>query len=496
MTDEIRKKLLASSQLPTLPAIAVEVLELAQCEEVDLAQIAKTISRDPALTARILKTVNSSFYGRAHAVSTVSHALVLLGLQAVKTLVLGFSLVPTLMASKRAGSFDRMTYWRRTLHTATAARLLAVRAGIAAQQEEAFLAALLADVGVLVLDRVLGDEYGTVHAHATSHANLASLEDAAFGVSHPEVARLLVEQWQLPPLLVEPIAFHHAPTAASSPPLAKLSAIVGLAGRCGDVFVDAEPDEAVCQVRAEFARLLAPTSADADALLAEIAVSTREVATLFEVNVGATIDLDAVLKRANDTLVDFTLRSQARATELAEQNAVLKTRATTDRLTGLANRARFDEVMAEHFAAAEGVLSLVMFDVDRFKSVNDRHGHDAGDAVLTHLGTILRQLTRPSDLAARYGGEELALVLPKTTRADASQIAERLRLAVANAPAQCGTITIPLTVSLGVATREPGSPLREPAHLIKAADLAMYKAKHSGRNNVKVFALPVTAKAA
>src|SRR5580698_5656389 len=142
--------------LPTLPAIAMQVLDLTQRSEVDIPEIARIISKDPALSGKILRTVNSSFYGRSQTVSTISHALVILGLQSVKTLVLGFSLVTNLTRSKSKG-FNHLRYWRRSIYAATAARTFAGRLQIV-QQEECFLAALLADIGMLVLDQVLGDQ--------------------------------------------------------------------------------------------------------------------------------------------------------------------------------------------------------------------------------------------------------------------------------------------------------------------------------------------------
>lgn len=499
VTEVTRLKILASNQLPSMPAIAVQVLEMAQRAEVDLGEIATTISRDPALSARILKTVNSSFYGRSHAVSTVSHALVILGLQAVKTLVLGFSLVPTLSKEKTRG-FDHVAYWRRSIYAATAARMLAARVGAKDQQEEAFLATLLADVGMLVLDRVLEKEYADVVAAAgPSHACLSDAERAAMKFDHAEVAQLLAEQWKLPPILTEPIAFHHAEAKASAPALVRLAQVVGVAGRCADVFVDADGGTAANAARVDLERCFKINAADADALLADIGVATREVASLFEINLGKPIDLEAVLKQANETLVEFTLASQQKACVLAEQNAALTVRATVDRLTGLANRSRFDEVLAERFAQAAvaggAPLSLVMIDVDKFKNVNDQHGHDAGDVVLKRMGAMLAAAARAGtpDVAARYGGEEMALILPATDRATAAHMAERLRHAIASSPVHAGTLSLRVTISLGVATIEPGSPFRVPAHLIKAADLAMYKAKHSGRNNVKVFALKAAA---
>src|ERR1700689_826821 len=158
MNEQLISRIRQCSNLPSLPAIAIQVLELAQKADVDITEIARTISKDPPLSTKILRTVNSSFYQRSQHVSTISHALVILGLQSVKSLVLGFSLVTNLSKTKRKG-FSHINYWKRSIYSATAARTLAARVNLV-QQEEAFLAALLMDIGMLVLDQALGDEYG------------------------------------------------------------------------------------------------------------------------------------------------------------------------------------------------------------------------------------------------------------------------------------------------------------------------------------------------
>src|SRR3954467_15531595 len=139
MKEDLTKKIRACPTLPSLPAIAVQVLELAQKPDVDIAEIARVISKDPALSSKILRTVNSSFYARAQHVSTISHALVILGLQSVKTLVLGFSLVTNLAKNKTKG-FKHLAYWKRSIFAATGARTIAAKVGLV-QQEEAFLTA-------------------------------------------------------------------------------------------------------------------------------------------------------------------------------------------------------------------------------------------------------------------------------------------------------------------------------------------------------------------
>ena len=491
MRQQILQRIRDCPTLPSLPAVALQILELAQKDQVDLAEIARIISRDPALSSKILKTVNSSFYGRSQKVATISHALVILGLNAVKTLVLGFSLVNSLSKSKPT-AFKHINYWRRSVYAATAARLIAAKLQIV-QQEESFLAALLADLGMLVLDQALGDAYSAVHERAAGHHKLPEFEYAAFGMTHAEVSGLMANQWKFPPVLATPIAAHHTPQTVVDPPLRKMSEVISLAGWCAEVFVDDSPADAIAHVRASCLERYQIPHADADKLMAEICEKTREIAPLFEVSIAAGTNFEAILKKANETLVDLTLRSQREAQDLSQQNQQLKQQAETDPLTRLANRGRFDQFFAEQFKVARASgksLALMMIDLDKFKSINDQHGHHTGDQVLKSVAAILKAATRSADLSARYGGEEMCVVMPGATKSAATSIAETLRRAIAARPVAVGNAQINVTVSIGVAILDAASPFREPAHLLKAADLAMYAAKKGGRNCVKVFSIP------
>ena len=494
MTDSLLSQIKQCPTLPSLPSIAMEVLDLAQREEVDIAEIARVISKDAALSGKILRTVNSSFYGRSQSVSQVSQALVILGLQAVKTLVLGFSLVSNLSKS-RAKGFKHLDYWKRSIYAATAARTLAARAQVV-QAEECFLAGLLQDIGMLVLDLVLKDDYGKINESVQTHVQLVEAEKAALGATHADVSGYLAEQWKLPPVLTTPMKFHHDPQAAPDAAVRKLAEVSHLAGLCADIFVEESPAAVISEVRRLCQERFKLGEPDCDAMLNEIGARTKEVAPLFEIKLGAAASFDDILKKANEALVDMTLRTQQQAANLEQLNIKLKEQANTDALTGLANGARFDQFIAEHFRAAiesARPLSLLLMDIDKFKSVNDKYGHPAGDQVIKYVGRLLKSAARASDLAARYGGEEMALILPGTTRQTAAAIAESFRRAVGAKPVQTETVALPITISIGVATFEPGCLLKEPAHLLKAADLAVYAAKHGGRNCVKVFNLPKAA---
>lgn len=170
--------------------------------------------------------------------------------------------------------------------------------------------------------------------------------------------------------------------------------------------------------------------------------------------------------------------------ELARRNTLLTRLAATDPLTGVKNRRRFAEDLEWHarlLPRQSHPLSLLMLDVDRFKTYNDTHGHLAGDEVLRGLAELLRFEVRESDAVARYGGEEFAILLPATDLDGATELAERIRAAV---EARDWPLT-PVTASLGVAAAPPGL-ICEPADLIARADAALYQAKRSGRNRVAV----------
>jgi diguanylate cyclase (GGDEF)-like protein len=491
MDQAIIDRVKACPNLPTLPAIAMQVINLAAKEEVDLNEIASTITKDPALAGKILKTVNSSFYGRSHTVSTVSHALVIMGLQSVKTLVLGFSLCANLRADKSSG-FDHMTYWRSSIYAATAAKLIAEKTRTV-QLEEAFLAGLLENIGMLVLDKVMGEEYGAIVASASHHHMLPEIETARLGINHAEAGGILAEMWNLPPVLATPIAFHHDTAKVTDQTLSRLTQLIHTAGRCADVFCYDAAAESILAARKQLMDCCGFDEASADAFLQELGSKTRDVANLFDIKLGKTIDYNAILKQANEALVELTLRSQQQASQLQEKNRELLVKATTDRLTGLANRATFDEFLAEKFNASKlsgKALTLILLDLDKFKMVNDTHGHPAGDAVLKSVGQLLQTCVRQQDLACRFGGEEMAIILPDTPKAVAVAVAETLRRAIQSRQISHEGIKLPITASIGVATFEPGIPFTSPAHLVKAADLAVYKAKHSGRNNVKIFSMP------
>ena len=175
---------------------------------------------------------------------------------------------------------------------------------------------------------------------------------------------------------------------------------------------------------------------------------------------------------------------------LALRNAWLVERiremAHTDGLTGVGNRGTFEARLSTEVARAgrhDENVSLLMVDVDRFKLLNDEHGHLIGDEVLRRVAHQLEEASREFDLVARYGGEEFAVVLPATSAEEALLVADRMRRLVDD-PSEFPRVT----VSIGAAT----FPLDgvQPAELVTAADTALYRSKHGGRNRVTAASMP------
>lgn len=184
--------------------------------------------------------------------------------------------------------------------------------------------------------------------------------------------------------------------------------------------------------------------------------------------------------------VKTQLRRHRYSTELRKNLSSTVAMAVIDGLTGLYNRRYFDRhmsVLLEKAREGDSNLGLMMLDIDYFKSVNDTHGHAAGDEVLKEFAARLQRNIRGMDLACRYGGEEFAVLLPESDLVHAKSVAERIRHAVASEPFETG-ITMPLniTVSVGIAINEREDDT--PEQMLKRADIALYRAKREGRNRI------------
>jgi diguanylate cyclase (GGDEF)-like protein len=481
MDAQLEWRLLACPSLPTLPAVAGEVLARCRAADIDVPAVVAAIARDPALTARVLKVANT-IAPAAGPAGTVGRAARALGPNALLATALSFSLV---RARRRSDAgLDHAAAWRRAHAVACAARALAQAAG--ADADGAWTAGLLQDVGVLALYEVLGREYGALVAAAGGdHARLVSLERERLGTDHAAVAALLGRAWSLPPELVGALARSHSDAPAATPAEACAAAAGRLLGGPGD------GDAALRALG------LAPA-----AVAGALARAKAEAEALHPPEAAAGVDADEallLLDQAKETLVLLSFRAAQGAhgavaavreleLELEAQRVALEARTHRDPLTGLHNRLWAEHVLrdlVEEARRGHRPLTLALCDVDRFKLVNDGYGHATGDAVLTGVAGALTRGVRATDAVIRWGGDEMLMALPDTDAAGAGIVAERARARVALLTVD-GPAHEPLKVSLSVghATLSPDSPHRTLAELLGAADAALDEAKRLGRDRV------------
>ena len=190
---------------------------------------------------------------------------------------------------------------------------------------------------------------------------------------------------------------------------------------------------------------------------------------------------DYIVKPVEPDVLHARLRLHVQ--RLAQEREI-RHRADHDDLTGLANRRRFMEVLALEIERAhryQRSLALLIFDLDHFKSINDRHGHDAGDRVLQAVGEVLQERLRQVDLSGRLGGEEFGVVLPETGLEGARCVADKLRrdIAAISVDSRTGPVTLTASFGLSVLTAE-----EDLDRLRKRADEALYASKTEGRNRV------------
>ena len=214
--EETRRLVQRIVDLPTLPIVVPQVLRLVEDQRASAGDLAKVIGSDQALASRILRLANSAFYGFRREIVTINHAVVLLGFDTVKSIVLAATVFETLNDGDVVSSFDRERFWLHVGATAAAARRIAKHLRIA-DPEAAFVGGLLHDVGKVVLDRFFYRRYAEAARRAAeSPCLIREAETALFSVNHAAVGQWLAERWRFPAAIVEPVAFHHRPSAASA----------------------------------------------------------------------------------------------------------------------------------------------------------------------------------------------------------------------------------------------------------------------------------------
>ncbi len=281
MNQSLLDEVLASPDLPTLPEVAMRVIELCRDENAGIRELGEVLSHDPALSASVLRTVNSSYYGLRHRIGSVQRAVILLGLHTVKTLALGFSVIGSLRGTGEV-DFDPAPIWSRGLLAGVAAQSVCHRTTIGLP-DVAFIGGVLQDIGVIALLRARPRDYIPLLEQAGSeHRLLLELENEHLGIAHPQVGAALAEQWRFPDNLIGIIAAHEAVDAAE-PTLRPVVREVALGTMAADCLLSNEPERPLRDLDTCAAEWFGFDTSDVDGLLDVAAEGGGELTALFEI---------------------------------------------------------------------------------------------------------------------------------------------------------------------------------------------------------------------
>jgi diguanylate cyclase (GGDEF)-like protein len=353
--------------------------------------------------------------------------------------------------------------------------------------DEAFLGGLLHGIGVLALLQSVGDPYVELIASAGgSYRRMLALEADQFGFDHTMVGGELLTSWKLPESLSAAVRFQR--TADFAPEnVRRVARAVATGISVADVATGGTPGESLAEFHLRCQGWFGLDHERADELLERVLANEEEMRSLFDVPKSSAWEVEEILARANEALVQLSLETNEENQRLHTVAAGLAEEASTDALTGVANRRALEQQLAAQFEAAHkfgAPVSFLMVDIDHFKKVNDEHGHHVGDRLLEMVAQSARAALRRGDFLARYGGEEFAVLLPGAGLRAAAEVAERIRQEVERLRMVSATGTISVTVSIGVA--EIGGWHASAGAVIEDADQALYAAKQGGRNQIAV----------
>ena len=495
--SELFETLKNADSLPSPPGVALDIVRLNQRDDIDIEELAEVVGRDPAIVAKMLRMANSSSFGRPGQVSEIRQAIMTLGLRSVNLLALSFSLASYSKGDSRL-DFDYTEYWTSSAVTTTAARVLAARY-LPQYCDEAFLASILCDFGQLILAECAPKQYRPVLSkRAKSDARLHEIEREVLGEDHGQLGGDLLREWGLPSLICSAIYAHHDPSKVENDDFdaMRLARVLHLSSLIAEVYSTSTGESGLEELQRLGREYFQIDHETCQTVMEETEHYTPEIIELLGLECRDPAEMADIRLRATEHLVkqSLALNQQMHAVtsdaeELKKQNVQLEERATTDALTGLRNRGYFDEALEGECDRANQsghALGLMLLDIDHFKSVNDDHGHQCGDLLLKAISLAIQETAGPDDFVCRYGGEEIAIIVPEGELAKFEAKAEAVRIAVGNANVLSEGKTVQRSVSIGCCHIAAGDTIPPPDRLIQLADGELYRAKSNGRNQVLV----------
>ncbi len=494
------KELLSDKiRLPSPPLIAMKILETVRKDNFTFEDLTGVIELDPALVARVLKTANSPYYNLSSKVTSIERSLAVLGTHAIKNIALSFVICSEFMCG-RYKTFDATIFWRHALSSAVAAELTATLVGVA--NNDIFITALLQDIGIMVMHCSRPQDYQQVFDHRKeSQQSLLEIERMVFKCDHQEVGAKLLKSWHLPKEIFEPIQHHHRDRVV--PEKYRIPAsILFIANDLSSFYSGSQDVEKIRRVKQVLDTEFGIQGSTVDALIESVAIKTLELFSIFEIDSGNMRPFSQILQEANEELsklndsYDLQIielkqakeRLEKQSKELNDANSKLRELASRDGLTGVFNYRLFQETMDLEIARSKRYgreFSLLAFDVDNLKRINDEYGHPVGDLVLVKICLAAGKIIRVSDTFVRCGGDEFSIIMPETNNDRAMIVAEHLRQCVEELEIQVENEILKVKISIGLTSYDPSDKTMDKKQIINMSDKALLEAKRSGKNLIK-----------
>ena len=468
-------KIVDGENMPSPPTIAAKLLELVSQPDARIADITKVISADPKLSARLIDYCNSPLVASSRVVSSLQQAIPLLGMRTLRLLSLSFSVMDT----RGDDGFPYQDFWRRSLASAIAAKLIAKHAEQNA--DESFLLGLVFNIGAMGIGTAYAKElhqrFGTAKM---LDALTEEVERELCDATRYEVGACLLTKWHFPDEMVKSIECYSEDQGCPTSRLFLVSQRIAL------LMLSTEPNaEHLAEIRQQAEDLLGINAEQFGILFDEMIAEWNGYEALFKfdsIEYDSIHDLEA---RAKDAMMRISLGMERTIREMSEQHNELRELALLDGLTQLKNRSAFDaeaiQVSSELRRDAKS-FGVIIVDIDHFKDFNDQYGHAAGDAVLREVAECLRHSCRQYDMVYRFGGEEFVVVVGDCDYESTLMVGERLRKKVETLQVAFEENCLCVTISLGICWVESG---RHDGfdQVFQKADASLYEAKRRGRNN-------------
>lgn len=495
LAAQVRNRISTLSYLPTNAAVAVKLVQLSKCQDAEPVEYSRVIMGDASLSSKLLALANSPWFGVRNRITKVHSAINLLGVQTVRTMAISYCLTGLHHALRLSPDESRL-FWTSSLCKAVAARAIARHRDPSAA-EEAFCCGLFQDFALPIMFVVARQTMdGFLRDRSMNIAARLVQERTLFDSDHAELAEKLATRLELPQMFIHAVAGHHRldvlEKRIENPALVDAIQVAALLPHIPDYWQDADAQE----LRSLLTRLRPDTTPEA--VMEEIQWEFDQIYRYFEQGQTTQMQLTEMLTDAtHENAVDTTLligqahqltiekiTTGEQIQQMTRAQEELETALKTDSLTGASTRDAILTTGAKILreAAPTNGSAVLFLDLDRFKGLNDTHGHAAGDQLLQHFVRRIRSSIRRTDHIGRIGGDEFMVVLADCTQAGATIVAQKIIDSLARSPLTLASNAIvPITTSIGAAWLAPDDVISLEAAM-RCADRLMYQAKSAGRN--------------